>query len=158
MNSLLVTLMIWSLLVGFIAIATYRATEDGFFISLWTAIVLLAAYHFARLEWDFFFQLLRGNGMGRDQAASMGYWIGFLIVVAPGMLAARFLSRPKVPFPYLIEKYGSMGVGVGLGVLLFATVIQWLLSVGFLPPAMREALRSFGPLFRYLGYRSAGFE
>jgi len=157
-SPILASLLLWGLCIGLIAIAMYQATEDGFFISLWTALVLLAAYHFARLEWDFFFQVLRDNGMGRDQAASMGYWIGFLIVVAPGMLAARFLSRPKVPFPFPLEKYGSLLVGAGLGILLFATVIQWLLSVGFLPSAMREALHVFGPLFRYLGYRSAGFE
>lgn len=158
MSPLVATILVWVFFLGLIGISVVRAAEDGFFVSLWTFVVLLAAYWFARHEWSFLFQFLSENGMGRTQAISMGYWIGFLLVVAPGMAASRFLSRPKVPFPYPMEKHGSLLLGAGLGILLFAAVIQWVLGLGSIPDPLMEAIRLFTPLFRVLGYRKIGFD
>lgn len=145
------------LLVGLIGIAISKAVDDGFFTSLCTLLVLYSAYQFARLEWDFFFQFLTARGMNNIQAISTGFWLGFLLIVGPGLVVARLLAKPKVPFPYPFEKYGSMVIGAGAGILIFATLIQWLLHSGLLSQSFDTPLGIFSPIFHFLGYRSEGF-
>lgn len=144
-------------LVGLIWVAISVASEDGFFTSLCTLVVLFSAYQFARHEWGFFVQFLRGTGMTDLQAISTGYWLGFLIIVAPGIVVARLLARPKVPFPYPLERYGSMVIGACAGILIFATIIQWFYHFDFLRQAFMVPLKAFTPIFQILGYRSEGF-
>lgn len=141
-------------LVGLVWMAISVASEDGFFTSLCTLIVLFSAYQFARYEWGFFYQFLAGNGMNHIQALATGYWLGFLLIVAPGIVAARLLAKPKVPFPYPLERYGTLLLGACAGVLIFATVIQWIYHFDFLLQAFMEPLRVFRPIFNIIGYRS----
>lgn len=157
MNSTVGLIVLSLFLVGLIWIAISVASEDGFFTSLCTVVVLFCAYQFARLEWGFFVQFLRAGGMTDLQAISTGYWLGFLIIVAPGIVVARLLARPKVPFPYPLEKYGSILIGACAGILLFAALIQWFYHFDFLRQAFMIPLRTFSPIFQILGYRSEGF-
>lgn len=158
MNPALGTAILALFLVGILWVAISVASEDGFFTSLCTLVVLFCAYHFTRLEWHFFVHFLRERGMTDLQAISTGYWIGFLIIVGPGILVARLLATPKVPFPYPLEKYGTMVVGACAGVLIFAALIQWFYHFDFLRQAFMEPLRVFSPIFQILGYRSEGFD
>lgn len=157
MTPIVGTVILALFLIGLIWIGISRAAEDGFFPSLWTVVVLFFAYQFARFEWGFFYHYLTGNGMSQIQAVSTAYWIGFLIIIAPGMLALKFLTRHKIPFPHFLESYGSTVLGACAGVLLFATVGHWVLHVDPLRETMIAALRVFQPLFQLLGYRTEGF-
>lgn len=154
MTPLIGGFLLITLLIGIVWIGIRQSMADGFFISLWTVLILFLAYQFARLEWDFFIHVLTRGGMRPAPAKSMAYWIGFLIIVAPGMLAIRFLAKPKIPFPYPLEKYGSIILGLCLGVLLFACVVQWALPFNVLPESIMTPLRYFRPLFQMLGYRA----
>lgn len=146
-------------LLGLVWLSVSKASDDGFFTSLCTLIVLFSAYQFARLEWGFFVQLLKTLGMSHHEVVvSTGYWVGFLIIVAPGLVVARILAKPKVPFPYFLEKYGAIVIGAAAGVLLFATIIQWFLHFELLRQMFMAPLAVFRPIFHFLGYRAEGFD
>lgn len=141
------------LLVGLIWIGVSKASDDGFFSSLCTLVVIFTAFHFVNLEWQPLFHYLRESlGITGNHALSTAYWIGFAAIVLPGLIATKFLSNPKVPFPPALEQQGAILVGALVGILLFATVVQ---SCSLFPffASLQEPLRYFRVLFDVLGSR-----
>ncbi|HLS28511.1 MAG TPA: hypothetical protein VK041_07660 [Opitutales bacterium] len=157
MSPTIIIILLCALLIGLAWISISVATEDGFFASLCTLIVLFIAYQFIRYEWGYFFQFLSGSGMSKLQTVSISYWIGFLMIVGPGVLITRLLAKPKVPFPVGLEKYGTIAIGALAGILIFATLIHWVTHIDFLLQAMYQPLQFFKPLFDVLGYRAERF-
>lgn len=143
------------ILVVFLAVMVWvgisKAAEDGFFTSLCTLLVVFSAFHFVNLEWAFLYGFLADQlGMQGAHALSTAYWVGFAVILAPGVFIAKLLSRPKVPFPYPVEQYGSMAAGMVVGLLLFATLVQFFARFDFFTPFL-DGLRYFRPLFHILG-------
>ncbi len=157
MSSTVGIIILAVLLSGIIWGAIAVATEDGFFTSMCTLVVLFSAYQIARHEWEFFYRFLSGNGLNHLQALSAGYWTGFLMIVGPGIVAARLLAKPKVPFPYPFERYGTFAIGACAGILIFASLMQWLFFFDFIRQLFGQSLGVFHPIFDILGYRGDGF-
>jgi hypothetical protein len=124
---------------------------------LCTLLVVFSAFQFVNHEWAFFYHFLQEElNMSGSHGLSTGYWIGFTLIIVPGMLIAKLLSNPKVPFPSSVEQYGTMIAGVLVGTILFATVIQSLSKFDFFQASVAPSLGHFRILFRLLGSLHVG--
>jgi|GEM_PF-5045344 len=153
MSPLVVLLILVVLLVGLMWVAVSKAGEDGFFNSICTLLVVFTAFHFVNLEWNGLFRWLQGSlGMSGAHAVSTAYWIGFAVIVVPGLVITKLLSNPKVPFPPVLEQQGTLIVGALVGIILFAIVIQSMARFAFFAHIV-EPLSYFRVLFQLLGSR-----
>ncbi len=143
---------------GIIWIGVSKASEDGFFTSLCTLLVVFSAFHFVNLQWSAFYNFLRVElEMTGAHGISTAYWIGFALIIAPGMLIARLLAKPKVPFPPPFEHYGTIAAGGLVGLILFATIVQSLAKFDFFATTLAQPLGYFRFLFQILGAQHITF-
>ncbi len=144
MTPMLTQILVLVVLLLLVLVAVQKASEEGFFTSLCTMGVLYAAYRFAYLQWEQTYELLARNlDIDTASAVSASYWIGFFLVILPGMLYVRLLTREKVPFPRQIERWGSMLVGAVSGLLLFGVVANSLTRFGFYEGHLQVPMRNF---------------
>lgn len=151
MNELVGALFLLLLLGGIIWVGVSRATEDGFFTSICTLLVVFCAFQFAELEWKSLSGFLQTElGMVGRHSNSTAYWIAFLVIVAPGMLAAKMLATERVPFPYPFEQYATKGAGFLAGLFLFAAVVRSFFFFPFFQTTLAGSVKYLGMLFDLL--------
>ena len=138
-------------LLTFIWVAVQKASEEGFFATLCTMGVLYAAYRFAYVQWEASYRILERNlEMDTASAVSAAYWIGFFLVILPGMLYVRLLTREKVPFPIQVEKWGGITAGAVCGILLFGVVLNSITRFAFYESHLQGAMGHFRLLLDWI--------
>ncbi len=143
-NSLLIQFGALVVLVLFVGVGVRKAAEDGFFPTLCTMAILYAAFRVANLQWEAVYRYLDGNlEMDTASAVSAAYWMGFFMVILPGMLYGRLLTRENVPFPPQVERWGGMAAGAACGLILFGVVVHSVSRFTFYQDHLQTPLRLF---------------
>lgn len=157
MTPIIILLSVLILFAVVVWMGISKAADDGFFITICGLLVVFSAFQFVNFQWEAFFHLLRKElSLADTYAISTSYWVGFTVIMAPGMLLIRFLSDPKVPFPKAVEQYGSMMAGAFIGIILFATIMQSFAKFSFFDSTLSHPLGYFRFLFQALGAQHFG--
>jgi hypothetical protein len=153
MNPTIILLIVLGFFALIVWVSVSKASEDGFYNSLCTALVVFCAFHFVNLQWRPLYRFLESElNLTGTHGVSTSYWLGFALIIVPGLIVSKLLSKPRVPFPKPLEQYGSIAVGAAIGLILFATVVQSMARFAFFG-LLVGPLRPFRILFETLGAR-----
>ncbi|TVR56417.1 MAG: hypothetical protein EA425_00025 [Puniceicoccaceae bacterium] len=129
-----------------------KAVDDGLFQSLATVVVLFVAYRFAYLEWKYLVMLLRGTVIESPGASILAaYWIGFLIIMLPGLVLVRLMTLQPVEMPETPDRVGSILCGALCGLLVYAATLQSVILLEPVHELLGYPVNTLRFLFELLG-------